>query len=48
MSLVWNDPHGGNGYDLYHLVDYNILHIKSLICVENGTVTYNVMYRRKA
>lgn len=47
LSLVWDDPHGGSGYDLYHLVDYNTLCVRSLICVENGTVTYNVMYRRK-
>lgn len=47
LSLVWDDPHGGSGYDLYHLVDYNTMNVRSLICVENGTVTYSVMYRRK-
>ena len=47
LSLVWDDPHGGSGYDLYHLVDYNTMYVKSFICVDNGTVNYNVMYRRK-
>ena len=47
LSLVWDDPHGGSGYDLYHLVDHNTMCVRSLICVENGTITYSVMYRRK-
>lgn len=47
MSLAWDDPHGGSGYDLYHLVDYNTLCIKSLICVGDGTATYSALYKRK-
>ena len=48
VSLAWDDPHGGSGFDLYHLVDYNTLCIKSLICVGDGTATYSALYRRKA
>lgn len=47
VSLAWDDPHGGSGYDLYHLVDYNTLCIKSLICVGDGTATYSALYKRR-
>lgn len=48
LSLAWDDPHGGTGYDLYQLLNYNTMCVRSLICVGNGTATYNVIYRRKA
>lgn len=48
ISLAWDDPHGGTGYDLYSLIDDNTLSVRSLICVGDGTATYHVIYRRKA
>ena len=48
IDLVWPEPHGGTGYDLFYVMDdVNTLRVESAITVGGRTATYNVIYRRR-
>ncbi len=48
IDLVWPEPHGGTGYDLFYVLDdVNTLRVESAITVGGRTATYNVIYRRR-
>ena len=47
LSLIWDDPHGGRGYDEFRLVAENELQVVSQIEVGDKTAGYTIVYRRK-
>ena len=47
LAISWQDPVGGSGTEVFHLVDTNTLHVSSSITVDGQTVRYtNVHFRQ--
>ena len=48
LSLVWDDPNGGRGFDEFRLMSESELHVVSHIEVDGQTAGYTIVYRRKS
>lgn len=47
LSLIWDEPYGGRGFDEFRLMSENELRVVSQIEVGGKTAGYTIVYRRK-